>query len=65
VLTRANQRPAVATYTERDGLWHAHAIHAPTITGTGISAMTVFLDPGLFPTFGLPVTTGTPAHTTV
>jgi len=65
VLIRANLRPAVATYTERDGLWRAHAIHVPTITGTGISAMSVFLDPELFPTFGLPVTTGTPLRTTV
>jgi len=57
VLTRANLRPAVATYTERDGLWHAHAIHVPTITSTGVSAMTVFVDPTLFPMFGLPATT--------
>jgi RNA polymerase sigma-70 factor (ECF subfamily) len=55
VATRANHRPAIATYTLDGGVWRPHAIHVPTITATGVREILVFLDPALFPTFGLPV----------
>jgi len=61
VATRANLRPALATYTADGSSWRAHAIHVPTITASGVREILVFLDPTLFPAFGLPVTMSEPA----
>jgi hypothetical protein len=36
----------------------AHAIQVPTVTAGGITELMVFLDPTLFPTFGLPLVHG-------
>lgn len=61
IPTRANAQPAVAEYRRNaDSIMEAHSIQVLTCrsrAGTpGIAAMTVFLDPTLFPTFGLPLT---------
>ncbi|HEY0932366.1 MAG TPA: sigma-70 family RNA polymerase sigma factor [Trebonia sp.] len=51
----ANGQPAAAAYiAEEDGLYHARAIQVLTVTGTGISHIISFNDPGLFDGFGLP-----------
>lgn len=57
VPTAANSQPAVAEY-RRDpgGAMRAHSIHVLTTGVTGIASITVFLDAGLFPTFGLAAT---------
>ncbi len=59
VLTGANGQPTVATYhPEQDGSYRAHSIQVLTTAGTGtstaIARVVSFLDPSLFPTFGLP-----------
>ncbi|BBZ42523.1 sigma-70 family RNA polymerase sigma factor [Mycobacterium conspicuum] len=59
VPTAANGQPAVAEYRRTaDGVMAAHSIHVLTVgraDGTmAIAALTVFLDPALFPAFGLP-----------
>ena len=52
-----NGQPGLAAYLrERDGLHHAHAIQAVTVTGAGIARIVSFNDAGLFPAFGLPPT---------
>jgi RNA polymerase sigma-70 factor, ECF subfamily len=52
--TAANAQPAVAEYRRgADGVLRAHSIHVLTVGATGIATVTVFLDPGLFGTFGL------------
>ncbi|MHA7651530.1 RNA polymerase subunit sigma-70 [Mycobacterium sp. ML4] len=61
IPTRANAQPAVAEYRRTDdNIMAAHSIQVLTCrsrAGTpGIVAMTVFLDPTLFATFGLPLT---------
>ena len=57
IPTAANAQPAVAEYRRADdGVMRAHSIHVLTAGSTGIAAITVFLDPGLFPAFGLPPT---------
>jgi RNA polymerase sigma-70 factor, ECF subfamily len=60
VTTAANGQPAVAEYRRAaDGVMRAHSIHVLTARldhGAGIAALTVFLDPALFTTFGLPPT---------
>jgi RNA polymerase sigma-70 factor, ECF subfamily len=57
VPVTANGQPAFAGYTRGDdGSYHAHEILVPTITGTGIARITVFLNPELFKLFGLPLT---------
>ncbi|OBI40015.1 sigma-70 family RNA polymerase sigma factor [Mycobacterium colombiense] len=54
VPTAANSQPAVAEYRRSaDGVMRAHSIHVLTTGATGVAAITVFLDPGLFSTFGL------------
>jgi RNA polymerase sigma-70 factor (ECF subfamily) len=63
VATRANHRPAFATYTHDGTAWQAHAIHVPTIASGGVREIFVFLDPALFAAFGLPVTV--PEHAPV
>jgi RNA polymerase sigma-70 factor (ECF subfamily) len=58
IPTAANGQPAVAEYRRSDDdvmrVLRAHSIHVLTTGATGIAAITVFLDPGLFTAFGLP-----------
>jgi len=55
VPTAANAQPAVAEYRRNaDDVMRAHSIHVLTTGAAGIAAITVFLDPALFPAFGLP-----------
>lgn len=59
IPTAANGQPAAAEYRRsEDRVMRAHSIHVLTTVadkGTaGIAGVTVFLDPGLFTTFGLP-----------
>jgi RNA polymerase sigma-70 factor (ECF subfamily) len=55
VPTAANAQPAVAEYRRSaDDVIRAHSIHVLTAGAAGIAAITVFLDPALFPAFGLP-----------
>lgn len=57
IPTAANAQPAVAEYRRgADGALRAHSIHVLTPGAAGISTITVFLDPGLFSTFGFPST---------
>jgi RNA polymerase sigma-70 factor (ECF subfamily) len=57
VPTAANGQPAVAEYRrDADRALRAHSIHVITAGDTGIARMLVFLDPELFPVFGLPAT---------
>ena len=57
IPTAANGQPAVADYRRGpDGVMAAHSIHVLTIDARGISAITVFLEPGLFKAFGMPLT---------
>jgi len=61
VPTMANGQPALAAYElARDGRYHAHAVQVLTVTASGIARIVVFLDPGLFPRFGLPPVYGVP-----
>src|SRR5262245_37996812 len=55
--TRANRQPAVAAYRlHPGGLKHrAAALVVLTVAGEAIAALTGFLDPTLFPVFGLPM----------
>jgi RNA polymerase sigma-70 factor, ECF subfamily len=55
IPTSANGQPAVADY-RRDAarVMQAHAIHVLTAGEDGIAALTVFLEPALFPVFGMP-----------
>jgi len=56
VATTANGQPATAGY-HRDpgGGYQAHALTVLTVTAAGIARIDTFLDPGLFPRFGLPL----------
>jgi RNA polymerase sigma-70 factor, ECF subfamily len=57
----ANGQPAFAGYTRGDdGSYHAHEVLVPTVTRTGIARIVVFLNPELFPMFGLPYDYGSP-----
>jgi RNA polymerase sigma-70 factor, ECF subfamily len=57
VPTSANRQPAVADYRRHaDGVMAAHAIHVLTPGIGGITAIAVFLEPSLFPVFGMPET---------
>ncbi len=57
IPTAANAQPAVAEYRRAaDQVMRAHSIHVLTTGTSGIAAITVFLDPRLFSTFGLPST---------
>lgn len=57
IRTAANGQPAVAVYRRgEDAVAHAHAIHVLATAGGRIGSITVFLDPKLFTTFGLPAT---------
>ncbi len=51
----ANGQPALASYRrEPDGGYQAHAIQVLSTARGQISRIVIFLDPGLFTTFGLP-----------
>lgn len=54
--TAANRQPTFAVYefSNADQRWNAHSIHVFTLEHDEISAMTLFLEPRLFPKFGLP-----------
>ena len=55
VPTAANGQPAFAAYLrDDDGGYRAHGICVLTLTGTGLSRIVSFNDPGLFPVFGFP-----------
>src|SRR5580693_7182303 len=55
VATTANGQPAAAGYhRDRHGGYQAHALTVLTVTAAGIARIDTFLDPGLFPAFGLP-----------
>ena len=55
VATTANGQPAAAGYhRDRSGGYQAHALTVLTVTTAGIARIDTFLDPGLFPKFGLP-----------
>lgn len=57
VPASANGQPAFAIYefSGTDKRWNAHSIHVLTLENDAISRMTLFLDPRLFPDFGLPL----------
>ena len=63
----ANGQPAFAIYQrEPSGAYDAHGVQVLTITGERVARIVIFLDPSLFPAFGLPATldpavTATPA----
>jgi RNA polymerase sigma-70 factor, ECF subfamily len=55
VPTAANGQPAVAEYVRGDdGVYRAFGIHVLSIAGSRITRISAFLDPRLFPAFGLP-----------
>jgi RNA polymerase sigma-70 factor, ECF subfamily len=56
VPTAANGQPAFAVYelSATTGTWDAHSIHVLTLKHDAISALTLFVEPRLFPAFGLP-----------
>jgi RNA polymerase sigma-70 factor, ECF subfamily len=57
IRTAANGQPALASYRRHpDGVCRPHGIHVLTLSGTRIARIRTFLDPDLFPTFGLPST---------
>jgi RNA polymerase sigma-70 factor (ECF subfamily) len=54
VPVEANGGPAVAVYRRGDsGLLEPSAVHVLSWRGGKVSALHAFLDPGLFPLFGL------------
>jgi RNA polymerase sigma-70 factor (ECF subfamily) len=57
IPTRANGQPAVAYYQldDESGRWKAAAIDVLTLEGERIKEITAFVDPELFPSFGLPL----------
>jgi RNA polymerase sigma-70 factor (ECF subfamily) len=55
IPTAANAQPAIAEYRrDGDGVMAAHSIHVITAGAGRIRAITVFLEPTLFPAFGMP-----------
>jgi RNA polymerase sigma-70 factor (ECF subfamily) len=64
VPTSANAQPALAMYLRGDdGAHHAHSVQLFTFAGSGIARIVAFVEPRLFPTFGLPPTFAAPAST--
>jgi RNA polymerase sigma-70 factor (ECF subfamily) len=56
VETSANGQAAFAWYLRgRDGVFHGHSLQVLTVTKAGVSAVSGFHLPALFPSFGLPV----------
>jgi RNA polymerase sigma-70 factor (ECF subfamily) len=54
VATRANGCPAFAAYQRgADGVLRAHGLHVLRLVPGAIAGVVAFLDPGLFPAFGL------------
>ena len=59
VPVAANGQPALAVYERAaDGSRHAHAIQVLDVRGSRIAGVVAFLDPALFPAFGLPAVLG-------
>jgi RNA polymerase sigma-70 factor (ECF subfamily) len=59
--TVANGQPAFATYlVEVDGIARAHAIQVLDVADGKITRIVIFLDTGLFTTFGLPLVAAAP-----
>jgi RNA polymerase sigma-70 factor (ECF subfamily) len=56
VPTAANRQPALASYGRSRGSaeWRAHGIQLLTIRNDAVTVVTIFRDPRLFATFGLP-----------
>jgi RNA polymerase sigma-70 factor, ECF subfamily len=56
VATRANGQPAVGCYAwdEQRQAYVAHVFDVLTLRGSRIAAVTAFVDPAVFPRFGLP-----------
>ncbi len=55
VATSANGQPAAAGYhRDSSGRYQAHALTVLTVTAAGIARIDTFLEPALFPKFGLP-----------
>ncbi|WP_433198470.1 sigma-70 family RNA polymerase sigma factor [Nocardia sp. CA-107356] len=55
IPTSANTQPAIAYYLrDENGIFRAHSIHVLTLREAAIDRITVFVDPTLFPNFGLP-----------
>ncbi|CAM3333680.1 sigma-70 family RNA polymerase sigma factor [Kibdelosporangium persicum] len=54
---RANDQPALAWWLRdyEGGLYHAHCIEVLTVTADGVKHATSFMNPELFPFFGLPM----------
>ncbi|MBD2899371.1 ECF RNA polymerase sigma factor SigG [Actinomadura sp. RB99] len=51
----ANGRPAAASYMRSpDGVHRAHCVQVLTVADGRVAGIVAFLDPGLFPRFGLP-----------
>ncbi|HTV96769.1 MAG TPA: sigma-70 family RNA polymerase sigma factor [Steroidobacteraceae bacterium] len=57
IATAANDQPAFAVYefSPADHHWHAHSIHVLSLEQDAISTLTLFIQPGLFAAFGLPL----------
>jgi RNA polymerase sigma-70 factor (TIGR02960 family) len=55
--TRANRQPALAAYRidQATGTRHAWAVFVLTLDGESIAGLDAFIDPTLFPAFGLPM----------
>jgi RNA polymerase sigma-70 factor (ECF subfamily) len=54
VATRANGSPAFAAYQrDTDGLLRAHGLHVLRLVPGAVAGVVAFLDPSLFPAFGL------------
>jgi RNA polymerase sigma-70 factor (ECF subfamily) len=66
VPVSANGQPAFAVYefSSAEGRWNAHSIHVLAIEDEMISKVTLFLEPRLFPAFGLPHCFGGNAEST-
>jgi RNA polymerase sigma-70 factor (ECF subfamily) len=55
IPTRANGQPAFASYLRAaDGRYRPHAVQVLTFRTAGITRITAFREPRLFPRFGLP-----------
>ncbi|MDN5747535.1 MAG: sigma-70 family RNA polymerase sigma factor [Pseudonocardia sp.] len=55
----ANGQPGLAFYLRgEDGAFHAFNLQVLTLSGGAVTHVATFLDPGLFPAFGLPATLG-------
>jgi RNA polymerase sigma-70 factor (ECF subfamily) len=54
-LAAANGQPALAVYRRaEDGTHRAYGVQVITVRGSRIAGVVAFLNPGLFPAFGLP-----------